>query len=95
MPYYLTKVLPLLIMPVPVALLLGLLALILILRGRRKPAIGIMLAAISLLWVSSCRQWLQALWTCRSSTPSSWNPYPRATASAGGCAGDAEYPSRG
>ncbi len=53
MPYYLTKVLPLLLMPIPVALALALLALYFVTKGRRKPSIFCLLTSLLVLWLSS------------------------------------------
>lgn len=53
MPYYLTKILPLLLMPVPVALAAVLLALIFIARGNRKPAVYCLVLSLLVLWLSS------------------------------------------
>jgi len=53
MPYYLTKLLPLLLMPVSVAIIAMALGLLMLLRGRRRGAIICSLVAILVLWVSS------------------------------------------
>lgn len=96
MPYYLTKVLPLLIMPVPVALALGLLALILILRGCRKSAIASLMAAVILLWVSSLPPVASALlWTLQKQYPPvemESVPAGQCIIVLGGAVGDATYP---
>lgn len=53
MPYYLTKILPLLLMPVSVALGLASIALLLLLKKKQKPAAFSLSSAIMILWISS------------------------------------------
>ncbi len=53
MPYYLSKVLPLLVMPVFIALCASLLALFLLVRRKRKSAIICLLISILVLWLAS------------------------------------------
>jgi uncharacterized SAM-binding protein YcdF (DUF218 family) len=53
MPYYLTKKLPLLVMPVSIAMVIMVLALFFVLTNRRKLSIFSLLTAISVLWISS------------------------------------------
>ena len=96
MPYYLTKILPLLLMPVPVSLLLGLVSLILLLRGRRRPAIASLLAALGLLWAASLPSVAAALlWTLqREYPPVALDSIPAGDCIVvlGGVLGDAAYP---
>ena len=96
MSYYLSKVLPQFLMPVPVSLLLGLVALVLVLRGWRKPAIASLLAAIGLLWVSALPPVASALlWTLQKQHPPvELDSIPRSDCIIvlGGVLGDAEYP---
>ena len=53
MPYYLTKVLPLLLMPLSICVLALLVALFLLLAGKRRPSVFCLMAAVIVLWVSS------------------------------------------
>lgn len=53
MPYYLTKILPLLLMPISIALALALVALLLLLKKKQKGAAFSLLAAVFILWISS------------------------------------------
>jgi uncharacterized SAM-binding protein YcdF (DUF218 family) len=48
--YYLSKVLPLLLMPVPIAILLALVALVFVFRSQRRAALGSLASAIVILW---------------------------------------------
>ena len=50
---YLSKILPLLVMPVGIVFLLGLLALALLLWGKRKLSASFLAAALAILWVAS------------------------------------------
>jgi uncharacterized SAM-binding protein YcdF (DUF218 family) len=50
---YLSKLLPLLVLPVGIVFLLGFVALVLLVLGWRKSAIGFLVAALALLWVAS------------------------------------------
>jgi len=50
---YLSKILPVFVMPVSLVLILLLVALFLLLKGLRKTAAGLLAAAVALLWVAS------------------------------------------
>jgi len=50
---YLSKILPLLVMPVTLVLVLSLLALLLLQRGSKKTATSLLAVAVSLLWISA------------------------------------------
>lgn len=50
---YLSKLLPLLVLPVGVVFVLGFLALVLLLLGRRKTSAGFLVIALAVLWVAS------------------------------------------
>lgn len=96
MPYSLTKILPLLLMPVPVSLLLGLLALILFTRKRHRQAIASLLAAFGLLWAASLPPVAaMLLWTLqRQYPPVALDSIPASDCIIvlGGVLGDAAFP---
>jgi len=50
---YLSKLLPLLVLPVGIVFVLGLLALVLLALGRRKTSAGFLVAALAVLWITS------------------------------------------
>ena len=50
---YLSKLLPLLVLPVGVVFVLGFLALVLLVLGRRKSAAGFLSVALAVLWITS------------------------------------------
>ncbi len=53
MPYYFSKVLPLLLLPISLSLLAALLTFVFILKGKRALALASLLASILILWVSA------------------------------------------
>jgi uncharacterized SAM-binding protein YcdF (DUF218 family) len=50
---YLSKLLPLLVLPVGLVFVLGLLALVLLILGRSKTSIAFLVAALAILWITS------------------------------------------
>jgi uncharacterized SAM-binding protein YcdF (DUF218 family) len=94
--YYLTKILPLLVMPVFVTVAASLLALCFLLLGKRRPAIILLVMAISLLWISSLPAVAARLvWSLQSQFPPvTIEEIPRAECGVvlGGALGRLQYP---
>lgn len=59
---YLSKILPLFVMPISVVMILVLAALLLLARGRTRIASGVLVAAIGVLWISSTPLMAEALY---------------------------------
>jgi len=59
---YLSKILPLFVMPVSVVLILSVIALFMLQRGMKRTASGVLAAAIALLWVASTPMVAQGLY---------------------------------
>jgi len=59
---YLSKILPLFVMPVSVVLILSVVALFMLQRGMKRTASGVLAAAIALLWVASTPMVAQGLY---------------------------------
>ena len=96
MPYYLTKFLPLLILPVPLALFLALVAVVAIWRCRRRIALISLLASLGILWVASLPPVAaDLLWTLQKTHPPvevDAIPHSDCIIVLGGALGDATFP---
>ena len=96
MPYYLTKILPLLFMPVPLVLLIGLLAAFFVWRGRRAAALVCLFVGIGSLWLASLPPVSSALLSTlqEKHPPTELAAIPKSDCLIvlGGVLGEAEYP---
>jgi len=79
---YLSKILPIFVMPISLVLILALVALLLLRRDRKKPAAGFIVAAMAVLWIAAMPSVAQTLYR---NLETRYPPLPLAEIPTAGC----------